>query len=75
MVTFFGLLVANLAYRFVGNARHALMLPASVLIAIICLVGGQFVLERLFGFNTSLSIVIEFLGGIAFIILIMQRMR
>lgn len=74
-VTFFGLLVANLAYRFVGNARHALMLPASVLIAIICLVGGQFVLERLFGFNTSLSIVIEFLGGIAFIILIMQRMR
>lgn len=74
-VTFFGLLVANLAYRFVGNARHALMLPASVLIAIICLVGGQFVLERLFGFNTSLSIVIEFFGGIAFIILIMQRMR
>lgn len=26
-VTFFGLLVANLGYRFVVNARHALMLP------------------------------------------------
>ncbi|WP_413733006.1 iron chelate uptake ABC transporter family permease subunit [Sodalis sp. RH20] len=74
-VTFFGLLVANLAYRFVGNARHALMLPASALTAMICLVGGQLVLERLFGFNTSLSIVIEFFGGIAFIILIMQRAR
>ncbi|MDR8398342.1 iron chelate uptake ABC transporter family permease subunit [Paraburkholderia sp. USG1] len=74
-VTFFGLLVANLAYRFVGNARHALMLPAAALVAMICLVGGQFVLERLFGFDTSLSIVIEFFGGIAFIILIMRRTR
>lgn len=74
-VTFFGLLVANLTYRFVGNARHALMLPASVLIAMTCLVCGQFVLERLFGFNTGLSIIIEFFGGITFIILIMQKAR
>ncbi|HIC2068373.1 TPA: iron chelate uptake ABC transporter family permease subunit [Raoultella ornithinolytica] len=74
-VTFFGLLVANLAYRLVGDARHSLILPASTLIAMLCLVGGQFVLERMFGFNTSLSIVIEFLGGIAFIILIVRRAR
>lgn len=73
--TFFGLLAANLAYRLVGDARHALMLPASALVAMIWLVGGQFVLERLFGFDTSLSIVIEFFGGITFIILIMQRAR
>jgi iron complex transport system permease protein len=72
-VTFFGLLVTNLAYNLVGNARHALMLPASALVAMICLVGGQFVLERLFDFDTSLSIVLEFFGGVAFIMLIMRR--
>ena len=74
-VTFFGLLVSNLAYRLVGDTRHALMLPAAALIAIICLVGGQFLLERLFGFNTSLSIVIEFIGGITFIALLMRNAR
>lgn len=74
-VTFFGLLVANLTYRLVGDTRHALMLPAAALIAIICLVGGQFLLERLFGFNTSLSIVIEFIGGITFIALLMRNAR
>lgn len=72
-VTFFGLLVANLAYRFVGDTRHALIFPAATLIAMICLVGGQFVLERVFGLNTSLSIVIEFIGGIVFIILLVRN--
>ena len=44
-----------------------------IIIAIICLVGGQVVLERIFAFNTALSIIIEFLGGIVFIGLILKR--
>jgi len=72
-VTFFGLLVATLAHALVGNSRHALVLPAAVLLAIICLVGGQMLLERLFAFDTALSIIIEFLGGIVFIILVLKR--
>ena len=71
-VTFFGLLVANLAYVMVGTAKHRYVLPAAVLLAIIALVGGQLVLERLFSFNTALSIIIEFLGGLVFIILILR---
>jgi iron complex transport system permease protein len=72
-VTFFGLLVATLAHALVGNSRHAFVLPAAVLLAIICLVGGQMLLERLFAFDTALSIIIEFLGGIVFIILVLKR--
>lgn len=72
-VTFFGLLVASLAHQVVGNSRHRYVLPASVLLAIICLVGGQTVLERAFAFDTALSIIIEFLGGIVFIVLILRR--
>lgn len=71
-VTFFGLLVANLAYLVVGSTRHRHVLPAAALLAIICLVGGQMVLERVFAFNTALSIVIEFVGGLVFILLLLK---
>lgn len=71
-VTFFGLLVVSLAHAAIGNGRHRFILPASILIAIVCLVGGQTVLERVFAFNTALSIIIEFLGGIVFILLILR---
>lgn len=66
-VTFFGLLVANLAYLLTGTHRHAVTLPAAALLAVVTLVGGQAVLEHLLGAETVLSIVIEFLGGIVFI--------
>ncbi|ODT83230.1 MAG: enterobactin ABC transporter permease [Pelagibacterium sp. SCN 64-44] len=72
-VTFFGLLVATLAHSLVGNSRHRYVLPAAVLLAIICLVGGQTLLERVFAFDTALSIIIEFLGGIVFIALVLRR--
>jgi iron complex transport system permease protein len=35
--------------------------------------GGQVLLEQLFKFNTVLSIVVEFLGGIVFIVLLMRK--
>ena len=72
-VTFFGLLVATLAYALVGSSRHIFVLPAAVLLAIIALVGGQTLLERVFAFDTALSIIIEFLGGVIFIILVLRR--
>lgn len=72
-ITFFGLLVASLAHSLVGTSRHRYVLPAAALLAITCLVGGQTILERLFAFDTALSIIIEFLGGIVFIILVLRR--
>lgn len=72
-VTFFGLLVANLAYMLLPNARHAHTLPAAILIAIICLVGGQILLERVLDFSTALSIVIEFAGGLFFILFLLKE--
>lgn len=72
-ITFFGLLVATLAHSLIGDSRHRYVLPASVLLAIICLVGGQTLLERVFEFDTALSIIIEFLGGIVFIFLVLRR--
>ena len=71
-VTFFGLLVANLAYLITPSHKHRHILPVAALIAAISLIGGQMVLERVFAFNTSLSIIIEFVGGITFILLLLK---
>lgn len=70
--TFFGLLVASLAYRISRVEKHAHLLPVAVLLGILFLIGGQFILERIFAFNTALSIIIEFAGGIAFILLVLR---
>lgn len=72
-VTFFGLLVAHLAYRLVRVARHAILLPAATFLALIALVGGQALLEHVLDLGTTLSIIIEFLGGLLFIILLLRR--
>ncbi|WP_435657386.1 iron chelate uptake ABC transporter family permease subunit [Brucella pituitosa] len=71
-ITFFGLLVANLAYMIAGTSKHRVVLPIAVLLAILCIVGGQTILERVFSFNTALSVIIEFLGGLVFIILLVR---
>ncbi|WAP71203.1 iron chelate uptake ABC transporter family permease subunit [Jiella pelagia] len=72
-VTFFGLLVASLAVALVGSRRHAETLIAASLIAVICLVGGQTILERVLGFDTALGIVVEFFGGIVFLAIVLKR--
>lgn len=74
-VTFFGLLVANLAYLVMPSGKHIHVLPAAVLISLISLVAGQTVLERIFTFDTALSIVIEFAGGLFFILFILRSAR
>ncbi len=71
-VTFFGLLVANLAYELSPQAKHAVVVPIAILLAIICLVGGQFILEQIFHMVGRLSFIIEFCGGIVFLTLLMK---
>jgi iron complex transport system permease protein len=71
-VTFFGLLVVSLGYQLCRGFSHAWLLPIVVLIGAVALVGGQLVLEQVFGFSTALSVVIEFTGGILFLYLLLK---
>ncbi|RWN61350.1 iron chelate uptake ABC transporter family permease subunit [Mesorhizobium sp.] len=66
-MAFLGLLVVSLAERIVGTDRHAILLPAAALTAIIVLVGGQTILQHALGGEGSLGIVVEFVGGIVFL--------
>jgi len=69
-VTFFGLLVANMAYQLSRSHRHAHILPVAVLLGIVLLVGGQFILEHVFQYNAALPMIIEFCGGLVMIFLL-----
>ena len=71
-VTFFGLLVVSLAYQMVRKFSHAALIPIVALLGAITLIGGQLVLERVFGFATALSVIIEFAGGLLFLYLLLK---
>lgn len=74
-ITFLGLLVANLAYRLTDTVRHRWTMPAAALGGIVTLVGAQFVIERLLDFQTRAGIVIGFVGGLTFILLLLKEAR
>jgi len=72
-ITFLGLLVVNVAYQFIRSYKHSLFIVSSTLISIIALVGGLLIVERVFTFSTSLSVIINFVGGVYFIYLLLKE--
>ncbi|TQS76502.1 iron chelate uptake ABC transporter family permease subunit [Ornithinibacillus gellani] len=72
-ITFLGLLVVNVAYEFLKTYRHTYLIIGSILISIIALLGGQFIVEKVFTFNTTISVIINFIGGIYFIYLLLKE--
>lgn len=72
-LTFLGLMVANLAYLIAGSSQHRFILPTAFLLAVIALIGGQLILEYGLNMAGSLSVVLEFIGGIFFIYLVLKR--
>lgn len=72
-ITFLGLLVANVAYQFMKTYQHKFLLVGSVLISIIALVGGLLIVERVFTFSTTLSVIVNFIGGVYFIYLLLKE--
>ena len=71
-VAFFGLIVAGLAHGIARDHRHAVLLPAAALIAANILVIGQTLFERVLGQQATLSVVVEFAGGLFFLSLLLK---
>ncbi|MGY3765692.1 iron chelate uptake ABC transporter family permease subunit [Vagococcus vulneris] len=66
-ITFLGFIVANISYRWLATFRHIYLFIGGTLLSIFMLVAGQFLVEQVFHMNTTLSVVIEFSGGLYFI--------
>ncbi|WP_348921525.1 iron chelate uptake ABC transporter family permease subunit [Enterococcus rotai] len=66
-VTFLGFIVANMSYQLMRTYKHRELFLGGSLLSILLLVFGQFLVEQVFQLNTTLSIVIEFGGGVYFV--------
>lgn len=74
-ITFLGLIVSNLAYQFLVTYRHSVLILGASLFSIIALVGGQFLVQYIFDLETTLSVIINFVGGVYFIYLLLKESR
>ena len=74
-ITFLGLLVVNVTYQLFNTYQHKFLLLGSILVGIISLVGGQLIVERVFTFSTTLSVIVNFIGGVYFIYLLLKQSK
>lgn len=74
-ITFLGLLVVNLSYELLDGYKHKYHIIGVILISIIALICGQFIVERILNFNSTVSIIINFIGGIYFIYLLLKEAK
>lgn len=74
-ITFLGILVTNLAYQMIKDYRHSIVIPTSILLSLLALIGGQFLVERVFQFNTTIGVIINFVGGLYFIYILLKEER
>lgn len=73
-IMFLGLLVVNMSRALSKTYKHTNLLIISFLLSLVFLVGGQFLLERVFNFAVPLSIVINLIGGIYMLYLLRKEM-
>lgn len=74
-IMFLGLLVSNVSYQFIKTYRHSYIIASSIFISIIALVGGLLIVERVFTFSTTISVIINFIGGLYFIYLLIKERK
>ncbi len=74
-LAFLGLIIANLSRQLMQTYRHSFLMAASVLFGMIVLLGGQFLVERIFSYNVPVSVFITTGGGLYFLYLLLAKKR
>ncbi|WP_309104681.1 iron chelate uptake ABC transporter family permease subunit [Microbacterium sp.] len=74
-MTFFGFLVATLAYQFADTYDHRVVFPIAVLTGFSVLASAYFVMKNVFYAQGVVSILIELVGGTVFLIVILRKGR
>lgn len=72
-MTFYGFLVATLTYELAKTYDHKYLLLMAILLAFVILSGSYFIMNHIFNANGVVSILIELIGGIAFLMLIFKE--
>lgn len=74
-MTFFGFLVATLAYQLADTHDHRYVFPVAVLTGFVVLAGAYFVMNHVFYAQGVVSIIIELVGGSVFLVVILRKGR
>lgn len=74
-ITFLGLLIANIARQTAKTYKHSVILILSILLGALFLLGGQLLIEQFLNFDTTVSVIINFIGGIYFIVLLVRESK
>lgn len=73
-ITFLGILVASISRELLKTYKHSTRTIGAIFIGAFSLAFGQFILSRV-NTNTTISVVINFIGGIYFIYLILREAK
>ena len=74
-MTFLGFLVATLAYQFADTYDHRYVFPMAALLGYGILAGAYFVMNHIFYAQGVVSIIIELVGGLTFLIVVLRKGR
>lgn len=74
-MTFFGFLVASLTYQLCDTYDHRYLLPMAVSLGVAVLAGAYFLMNHVFGAQGVVSIIIELVGGLTFLVVILRKGR
>lgn len=72
-LTFYGFLVATLAYQAAPTYDHRYIFPMALVIGFLIITGAYFLMYHVFNAQGVVSIIIEMLGGIAFLSIILRK--
>ncbi|MCK4089185.1 iron chelate uptake ABC transporter family permease subunit [Acinetobacter radioresistens] len=70
---FLGLLVLNITLELFKTHQHYILLPGIILVSVLSLVIGQFIVLHVLNFKTTLSVIINFVGGIYFFWILLKE--
>ncbi len=71
-ITFLGLIIASLSTHIFNSHKHSVRIFGGTLICNIALLASVLIVENVFKMGTTVSVVINFVGGIYFIYLILK---
>lgn len=74
-ISFLGLIIANISGQLLKTYRHTQLIAGAALMGVIALIGGQFIVERVFVYSIPISVFITVAGGIYFLYLILKGSR
>ena len=75
LISFLGLIIANISRQLLKTYRHTQLIAGAALMGVIALIGGQFIVERVFVYSIPISVFITVAGGIYFLYLILKGSR